>query len=365
MEKTGLIYKAKNTVNGKVYIGQTSNTLNRRKSRHLRECKTYNTIFGRALRKYGEDSFQWDILEDNIPLNELNSKEVNYISLFDSTNRSKGYNMTPGGDAAPKGNRKIGIYEVNQIIDLLRNTSYTLKEIGDFYGISNYAISDINRGKSWTNKDSVYPVRKKKTVNKRELSNKYTKYQGSISEEEVVKIIELLKDGSITNKEIEKTMNISPISIASVNNGKNLLSRKHHCSFPIRKDKITMNSRIEDSIDSIISNIKQPEVPFHDIAKKYHISESTISNINSGKIHKKINESYPLRERTISSKRGKMLSIDQVKEIADLLHYSSVSMKKISEVYEVSKTTIRSINLGKIWFDHIDHSFPIRKHDIV
>ena len=38
----GIIYKATNLVNGKVYIGQTINTLNKRKMEHYQDAKHRN-----------------------------------------------------------------------------------------------------------------------------------------------------------------------------------------------------------------------------------------------------------------------------------------------------------------------------------
>ena len=53
-----IIYKATNLVNGKIYIGQTINTLEYRKNQHFREArceKRKNIYFHNALNKYGED----------------------------------------------------------------------------------------------------------------------------------------------------------------------------------------------------------------------------------------------------------------------------------------------------------------------
>ena len=47
-----IIYKVKNKVDGKIYVGQTSQLLRARLSCHV--CS--NTYFGKALRKYGVQS---------------------------------------------------------------------------------------------------------------------------------------------------------------------------------------------------------------------------------------------------------------------------------------------------------------------
>ena len=79
----GIIYKATNNINGKVYVGQTIFSLDNRRKEHIRLSKANfpRYLFHRALKKYGEENFSWDILEecDKCLLNNL---EEFYIALF-------------------------------------------------------------------------------------------------------------------------------------------------------------------------------------------------------------------------------------------------------------------------------------------
>ena len=92
-----IIYKATNKVNNKVYIGQTKHSLETRKNRHLQLAKKgVKTHFYEAIRKYGEDNFEWEIIcsaKDKKTLNEL---ETYYITKYNSI--KNGYNMVDGGD---------------------------------------------------------------------------------------------------------------------------------------------------------------------------------------------------------------------------------------------------------------------------
>jgi group I intron endonuclease len=86
----GLIYKVRNIVNNKYYIGQTSKTFEERKKAHLRSYKythKYNFLFYRAIRKYGEENFEFSVVEDDIPAEFLNIKESEYIQIFNSFRR--------------------------------------------------------------------------------------------------------------------------------------------------------------------------------------------------------------------------------------------------------------------------------------
>ena len=94
----GGIYQLKNTVNGKIYIGQAQNILKRfnehRRNRngHLlyRDCYLY-----RAIKKYGWGKFEISVLERVDDFELLNEREIFWIDKFNPE-----YNMKDGGDCA-------------------------------------------------------------------------------------------------------------------------------------------------------------------------------------------------------------------------------------------------------------------------
>ena len=55
--RTGMIYKITNTVNDKVYIGQTIQQLKRRWNQHCCYSKFSDVHLYRAMRAYGIDKF--------------------------------------------------------------------------------------------------------------------------------------------------------------------------------------------------------------------------------------------------------------------------------------------------------------------
>ena len=97
--RKGYIYRITNTVNGKVYIGQTLRPLADR-WREYRPEKV-NAYLSASFIKYGQDAFHFEQIAEAETLSELNRLEREWIAFHDSTHREKGYNLAPGGNNAP------------------------------------------------------------------------------------------------------------------------------------------------------------------------------------------------------------------------------------------------------------------------
>ena len=98
----GIIYKYTNTVNGKCYIGKTTNAIKRKWS-HLHD-RRHKSLFHNALDKYGINQFNYEVLIEFISKDKdrldfiLNYFEKYYIKKYESNKIEKGYNLTNGGD---------------------------------------------------------------------------------------------------------------------------------------------------------------------------------------------------------------------------------------------------------------------------
>lgn len=105
MERSGIIYCAKNKVNGKVYVGQTTKTLAYRKGAHiraLRRARLQCRKFYLALKKYGIESFEWFVLAECNSQSELDSFEIKFICILRATENEYGYNIAKGGKAGSR-----------------------------------------------------------------------------------------------------------------------------------------------------------------------------------------------------------------------------------------------------------------------
>lgn len=91
------IYKAENKINGNCYIGKTTRNIEIRIKRHLYDARTKssNSIFHKALRKYGSENFEWSILCTTDDYDKLNKLEIFYIEIYSKI--TKIYNITKGG----------------------------------------------------------------------------------------------------------------------------------------------------------------------------------------------------------------------------------------------------------------------------
>lgn len=199
----GLIYMRVSPSGGR-YIGQTIFSEEIRWKDHVKEAinpnsNNYNTILNKAIRKYGKDNFQAIILEDNIPKENLDVREIYWINYYKTywKDNANGYNMTRGGS----GHQLLQI-ENEDLIELW-NKGYGTVEIAAYFNCERQAIKDRLLSLGYTSID-LYKRRSEQAVKTR-YENHYNKEQ----------IYSLWKDGkSIT--EISKQLIADRHSISRV-----------------------------------------------------------------------------------------------------------------------------------------------------
>jgi group I intron endonuclease len=96
-----IVYKVANSINGKIYIGKTSYSLEQRKKSHIYASSTKRTqsTLHDAIRKHGAENFFFNTLCYCLTNEDLCNMEKFMISFFDS--KKHGYNSTDGGEGAP------------------------------------------------------------------------------------------------------------------------------------------------------------------------------------------------------------------------------------------------------------------------
>nr|DAS61686.1 MAG TPA: intron associated endonuclease [Caudoviricetes sp.] len=200
----GYIYKILNTINDKLYIGQTTSSIEKRFNDHLsaaRTMKSSSMIIIHAINKYGEESFSISEVEKVICdsqeelQNLLNTKEIYYIAYYNSL-RPNGYNITKGGNyTSPTTMSKVDQY------DYQGNLIFTYDSLEDAKNtISPTAISSTNIGAAckgdsmsaygyiWRyhgepfDKYSIIPKKNCKKINQYSKNNVFIKTYSSIKE---------------------------------------------------------------------------------------------------------------------------------------------------------------------------------------
>ena len=123
----GHIYKITNTLNHKVYIGQTKRDPEQRWSEHKRSS---NSLIGRTIKAVGEQHFSFEVIEE-VDSSLLDEREVYWIGHFNSFER--GYNQTLGGKGG-NGLEKptMGELFADDILNILF-TTYSVRETKKYF----------------------------------------------------------------------------------------------------------------------------------------------------------------------------------------------------------------------------------------
>lgn len=173
------------TPNEKKYVGQTRNVPEKRWQNG--GGYHHNEYFTRAIRKYGWENIDSEIVYENLTLEEANSREIELIELHRTTDSNKGFNFQSGG----RNNRHrketienalystINYEKAKEIRNIYRQGKTTQEELSLKYNISRRSIGDVITNKTWYDKNyEVYTIQtNEKTANllrKEYSTGKYT-----------------------------------------------------------------------------------------------------------------------------------------------------------------------------------------------
>lgn len=99
-EINGIIYKITNLITGKVYIGQTKHSIEKRFKEHIRTSFSDDRPHGyihKSIRKYGIENFSVEQIDSAKSFDEMNEKECYWITQENSLSPN-GYNLVGGGN---------------------------------------------------------------------------------------------------------------------------------------------------------------------------------------------------------------------------------------------------------------------------
>jgi len=175
----GYIYTITNTINGKIYVGQTIMPVGTRWNKHVSRSRQANpTGIAGAIKKYGSANFMVSVV-CSAPSEELNDLEKYYITKYDSF--YSGYNLTLGGE----GTYTLNLNE-NEVVNKYKELK-TIKETANFFNCDARAVSYILHQKNI-----------KITRNPGLTGNVFNgKNEGSFKEGDGVKSVRVLETGQI------------------------------------------------------------------------------------------------------------------------------------------------------------------------
>jgi len=372
----GIIYKATNIINGKVYIGQTVKALEKRISGHYsnaRKNTTPGSYFFKAIRKHGEGAFKWDVIDEADNPDELNQKEIYWISHYNSNGKG-GYNLTDGGEGVrgykvteegverrrkvlkemwknghgknfPKGEDAVAAkftdLQIRRIGELLmrgEKPSVISKE----YNIHTSSISSIRIGKVWNHLFTEEEIEIMKT--------RGSKGANWLSESVILEIKDLLLYSPMFNKEIAIAYNVSENVVYNIQ-----ISKKWRYLFSeedkmILKKKHEKNKMSFEKIKEIKLLLEEDKFNQVEIAWIMQASNTQVGRIKRGEIWSDITK---IEKTKIRKSKKQNLSYqfteNEILEIKSLLLYSPMKHKDIAESYGIKQNSFISFIKNKKW----------------
>jgi group I intron endonuclease len=240
-----VIYLVTNLVNGKKYIGMDSNN-----------CPKYlgsGVFIKKAINKYGRENFKKEILQICETKEELLDAEKTWIDFYDAVNSKQFYNIREGGQGGDirdylteediikwKNNISLGKTGLRKGIPLSEKNKTGISEGLKLFYKNNLApntgkkhseetknkIRDALVGREFTEEHKRNMKKKEHFDNqtessiKKETRDKLSKYNASLTKEEVIEIYNLSKTKQKSYSELRKIFGISISCISEIINKK-------------------------------------------------------------------------------------------------------------------------------------------------
>lgn len=163
-----------------------------------------------------------------------------------------------------------------------------------------------------------------------------------LSDEQVKLLKNDLATTNIPLSQLASKYNISKKQVLRINQG---LSREQLGEiYPIRKTPNINGKLTEEQVDEIIEILKYTYRFNGDIARQYGVEVHTISKINQGTLHKRVNIQYPIRPW--KSCGIVLFTYEQVTDIINEIQTTNHSLNSIAKKYNVNQHTIKTICSG-------------------
>lgn len=310
--KKGIIYKITNNTNGKMYIGQSSLSIQEKKKqyqsivRRTIENNLYPRIIIKAMIDEGFDNFTFEVLEENVEEDKLNELEEYYIWKYKSF--FYGYNKQIKS-RRKKTNERIKRdikLDIRRLLLENKDLEYIMNKYPD---VTKPMIQAINDGKQVHHNRIIYPINES-------LAYKKQRTFKHLSSEEVKAIQNILAtDEKKTVYEIGKEYDVSGTAISKINKGEAYFNPE--LKYPIRNynvqhpNSIPSEELISDYDLSVVINCLLNGVIYKDILSIVDSNRFIITSINRGRGFKRRIKKlfpdvvFPIRKNILSKKESK------------------------------------------------------------
>lgn len=259
----------------KCYIGITFNEVARKQSHKQKEWDYEDTTpFSRAIKKYGFEAFEYEVLERFDNEEEMKEREIYWIKFYDSIN--SGYNLLEGGQwgSVPVHSERT----VQDTIFLLKNRQdLTLQNIADMMGMSITLVSQIKNG----TKRNEEKIKRRSYQNQVGEDNKAAKLT-----EKLVKEIKTKLTAGTKRSDIQKDYGISKTLVQQLATGQ--IWSHVESDYEYKKLEINGNAKLNAEIVRSIKIDQRDGMSLAETVKKYGISRSTVQQIRYGKTWKEV-----------------------------------------------------------------------------
>ena len=255
-----IIYRVTNQKNGKIYIGQTRQSLEDRRADHLRKAFTHSSQshFHAALRKHGKDVFSWEAIETVETLQILNEREAFWINHYQSSNPDVGYNLTLGGGQI--------VFHESVCQRISKNVS----------GSRN---GNFGKPKSAETKAKMSAAQKGRKKTPEQIEKMRVVATGKKMSQETIEKMRLAHTGrKRTKEEIEKSR-LSRIGLKMSETAKKNMSL---AALGKHRGQNNFNTKINEEIARKIKSDLSNGVRSCEIQKKYAVTKSIVQSIKRG-----------------------------------------------------------------------------------
>jgi len=178
---------------------------------------------------------------------------------------------------------------------------------------------------------------------------------------ELEKIVSDLKFTKNSIRDIAKKFNVSSSCVSDINLGNTYYNSNNE--YPLRKNPNPTGKLVQEDIEEIIYALKFSYSSYEDIGKRYGVEGRTISRINNGTYHKQDDISYPIRQYRATKNAGQ-LTYHQISEIIELISTTKISLRQIALQYNVVPNIIIGIKNGSTKMYRRDNLiYPLRANN--